>query len=129
LHNYFLHMQPVFGATNSKSSKIQTINQMGIFTIKVPLFRHRFQRLCFCYLPNTKSKWNKFKWEILNNSNYDNFRDGGGFSHLYVIICINILLKNQKCKKWIHKFIYKILTCFLAWKFPRHFSSTWGHKF
>jgi len=59
---------------------------VGIFTIKVPLFRHRTQGLCFCYLPNTKSKWNKFKWKILYNSNYDNFHGGGGFSHLYVIM-------------------------------------------
>ncbi len=38
----------------------------------------------FFYLPNIESKWNKFKWEILNNSNYDNFHDGGDFSHAYV---------------------------------------------
>ncbi len=40
----------------------------------------------FCYLPNTKSKWNKFNLKILYNSNYDNFHGGGGFSHPYVIM-------------------------------------------
>jgi len=59
---------------------------MGIFTIMVSLFHHRTQGLCFCNLPNTKFKWNKFKWKILDNSNYDNFHGGGGFSHLYVIM-------------------------------------------
>ncbi len=39
----------------------------GIFTIMVPLFHHKTPRFCFCYLPNTKSKWNKFKWEIFDN--------------------------------------------------------------
>jgi hypothetical protein len=50
------------------------ISIWGIFTIRVPLFHHKTQGFCFCYLPNTKSKWNKFKWKILDNSNYDNFR-------------------------------------------------------
>ncbi len=61
---------------------------LGIFKIRVSLFCHKIQGLCFCYLLNTKSKWNKFKWEILDNSNYDNFHGGGGggFSHLYVIM-------------------------------------------
>jgi len=58
----------------------------GIFTIKVPFFGHRIQGLCFCYLPNIESKCNKFKWEIMNNSNYDNFHDGGDFLHAYVIM-------------------------------------------
>jgi hypothetical protein len=53
----------------------------GIFTIRVPFFCHKTQRFCFCYFPNTKSKWNKFKWKIL-----DNFHGSGGFSHLYVIM-------------------------------------------
>jgi hypothetical protein len=58
----------------------------GIFTIKAPHFDHMIQGLCFCYLPNIESKWNKFKWEILDNSNYDNFHVGGDFSHAYVIM-------------------------------------------
>jgi len=33
-----------------------------------------------------KYKWNKFKWEILNNSNYDHFHGGGIFSHAYAIM-------------------------------------------
>jgi hypothetical protein len=59
---------------------------MGIFTIKVSLFGHRIQGVCFCYLPNIESKWNKFKWKILDNSNNDNFHGGGEFSHAYVIM-------------------------------------------
>jgi hypothetical protein len=56
---------------------------MGISTIKVHhFFATRLKDFVFCYLPNTKSKWNKFKWEILDNSNYDNFHGGGGFSYL-----------------------------------------------
>jgi hypothetical protein len=35
----------------------------SIFTIKVPLFWHMTQRLGFCYFPNIKSLWNKFKWK------------------------------------------------------------------
>jgi len=58
----------------------------SIFTIKVPLFGHMTQRLCFCYLPNIKSLWNKFKWKILDNSNYDNLHGGGNSSHAYVIM-------------------------------------------
>jgi len=59
---------------------------MGIFTIKVPLFDHMIQGFCFCYFPNIKSKWNKFNWELLDNSNYDNFQGGDDFSHVYVIM-------------------------------------------
>jgi hypothetical protein len=44
------------------------------------------QGLCLYYLPNIGSKWNKFKWEILNNSNYDHFHGGRDFSHAYVIM-------------------------------------------
>jgi hypothetical protein len=33
----------------------------GHFTIKVPLFDHMTQGLCFCFLSNIKYKWNKFK--------------------------------------------------------------------
>ncbi len=39
----------------------EKIDMMGIFTIKVPLFGHRTQGLCFCYFPNMKYKWNKLK--------------------------------------------------------------------
>jgi hypothetical protein len=42
------------------------------------------QGLCLYYLANIESKWNEFKWEILNNSNYDNFHGGGDFSHAYI---------------------------------------------
>jgi hypothetical protein len=28
---------------------------------------------------------NEFKWKILDNSNYDNYNDGGDFSYVYVI--------------------------------------------
>ncbi len=52
--------------------------------VGVPLFGHRTQRLCFCYLPNTKSTWNKFKFKILDNSNYKKNHGGGDFSHAYV---------------------------------------------
>ncbi len=71
---------------------------MGILTIKVPFFHHRTQGLCFCYLPNTKFKWNKFKWEILDNSNYDSFHGGGGFSHVYVNTH-KYFVKKPKMKK------------------------------
>jgi hypothetical protein len=66
--------------------RLGLILQRGIFIIKVPFFDHRTQGLCFCYLPNIKSKWNKFKWENLDNSNYDNFHGGDDFSHEYVIM-------------------------------------------
>jgi isopentenyl phosphate kinase len=56
------------------------------------------QGLCFCYLPNTKSKWNKFKSDILDNSNYDHVHGGGGFSHPYVIRH-KYFVKNHKCRK------------------------------
>ncbi len=58
----------------------------GIFTIRVPFVDHKIQALCFCYFPNIESKWNKLKWEILDNSNYDNFHGGGDFSHAFVIM-------------------------------------------
>jgi len=54
---------------------------MGIFIIKVPLFDHKTQGIFFGYFPNIKSKWNKFKWKILDNPNYDDFDGGGDFSH------------------------------------------------
>jgi hypothetical protein len=44
------------------------------------------QGFCFCYFPNTKFKWNKFKREILDNSNHDNFHGRGSFSHPFVIM-------------------------------------------
>ncbi len=59
---------------------------MGIFTIKVPFFDHSTQGLCFYYLLNIDYKWNKFKWEVLDSSNYDNFHGGNDFSHAYVIM-------------------------------------------
>jgi len=61
------------------------------------LFQHKTQ-LCFCNLPNIKSKWDKFKWKILDNSNYDNFHDGGDFSHAYVIMH-KYFDKKQKMQK------------------------------
>jgi hypothetical protein len=57
---------------------------MGRLTIKVPFFGHMTQRLCFCYLPNIKFKWNKFKCKTLDNLNYDNFHVGNHFSHAYI---------------------------------------------
>jgi hypothetical protein len=59
---------------------------LGIFIIRVSLFDHKTQGLCFCYLSNIESKWNKFKGEIFDNSNYDNFHGGHDFSHAYVIM-------------------------------------------
>jgi len=59
---------------------------MSIFIIRVPLFGPKIQRFCFCYLLNIESKWNKFKWKILDDSKYDNLHGGGDFSHAYVIM-------------------------------------------
>ncbi len=55
--------------------------------VKVHLFGHKIQIwICFYYLPNIESTWNKFKWNMLNNSNYNNFHGGDDFSHAYVIM-------------------------------------------
>ncbi len=62
------------------------ISIMGIFIIRVPFLVHRIQGFSFCYLPNIKFMWNKFKWKVLDNSNYDNLHGGGDFSHAFVII-------------------------------------------
>ncbi len=62
------------------------ILQRGIFTVKVTFFDHVTQGFVFVIFHNIKSKWNKFKWEILDNSNYDNFHGDGDFSHEYVIM-------------------------------------------
>jgi hypothetical protein len=75
----------------ARGAKIKVIFQglhmtCDIFTIRVPLFGHRIQGLCFCYLPNIKFKCNKFKREILDNSSYDHFHGGGDFSHAYAIM-------------------------------------------
>jgi hypothetical protein len=78
---------------------------MGIFTIRVPFFCHKIQRLFFCYLPNPKCKWNKFKWEVLDNSKFNNFHGGDGFSHAYVIMH-KYFVKKTKMQKWINKFLY-----------------------
>jgi len=78
-----------------KPSKMGNIRVHGIFTIRVPFFDHKTQGLCFCYLPNIKSKWNIFKWEILDNLNYNNFHGGGDFSHVYVIMH-KYFVKNPK---------------------------------
>jgi hypothetical protein len=59
---------------------------MDILTIEVPFFDHGTQGFCFYYLPNIEAKWNKFKWKILHDPNYDNFHGGGDFSHVYVIM-------------------------------------------
>jgi hypothetical protein len=101
---------------------------MGIFTIRVPLFDHKVQGLCFCCLPNIKSKSNKCKWKVLDNSNYDNFHGGGDFSHAYVITHTYFGKKPKMQKISTQVFIYNI-TCFLAWKFLANFANTWGHKF
>jgi hypothetical protein len=81
----------------------QKIMKLGTFTVMVLLFGHMTQGLCFYYLKK-KSIWNKFKWKILDNSNYANFHGGGDFSYAYVII-INILVKNQEYRKWINKLL------------------------
>jgi hypothetical protein len=60
------------------------VTSLGVFTMRVPFFDHRTQGLCFCYLPNIEL--NKTKWDVLDNSNYDNFHGGGDFSHVYVIM-------------------------------------------
>jgi len=52
--------------------------------MRVPFFDHTIQGLCFCYFPNIEL--NRTKWDILDNSNYDNFHGGGDFSHVYVIM-------------------------------------------
>jgi len=72
--------------------------KIGHIQIMVPLFHHGIQGFYFCYLPNTISKWNKFKWEILDNSNYNNFHGGDSFSHVYVIIH-KYFVKNPKMQK------------------------------
>ncbi len=59
---------------------------MSIFTIRVPFFGHMTQGLCFCYLWNIESRWNKFKWNILDVSKYDNLHGGGDFLHAHVIM-------------------------------------------
>jgi hypothetical protein len=58
---------------------------LGIFTIRVPFLGHKYQGICFCYLPNIESTWNKFKYENLHKSNCDNSYSNGDFSHAYVI--------------------------------------------
>jgi hypothetical protein len=88
---YFLAWTHVFmGRKQQKNEGLHYFSMWcwvkGIFTIRVPLFGHKTQGLCFCYLPNIKSKWNKFKQEILDNSNYHSFHGGGDFSHAYVIM-------------------------------------------
>jgi hypothetical protein len=64
------------------------------------------QGLCFCYFQNKKSKWNKFKWEILDNSYYDDFHNGGGFSYAYVIMHKYFVKKSKMQKMKIYKFLY-----------------------
>jgi hypothetical protein len=56
----------------------------GIFTIKVPFFEHKTQKLCFYYLPNIKFTWNKFKWKVLDNSNYDNLHGDMAIFHMHM---------------------------------------------
>jgi len=74
------------------------VNQMGIFTIRVPLFGHKTRVLSFCYLLNI-------------NLNEINLSEGYWIIQIMIIfmvvvifhmcmsLCINILVKNQKCKK------------------------------
>ncbi len=92
-----------------KEKRKEKVPLWGIFTITVPLFYHMIQGLCFCYLPNIKSKWNKFKWKMFNNSNYDNFHGGGVFSHAYVIMHKYFgkkpKMKKKKKKKYISFYI------------------------
>jgi hypothetical protein len=93
--------------SGKKKTQIKRKKKMalwGIFTTKVPFFDHRIQGSCFCYLPNTQFKWNKFKWEIFDNSNYDNFHGGGDFSRAYVIMH-KYFGKKKKYKKKVHTFL------------------------
>ncbi len=48
--------------------------------VKVPLFGHKIQGFCFCYLLNIKFTYNQFKCENLDNSNYDISYGDGHFS-------------------------------------------------
>jgi hypothetical protein len=41
-----------------KDGRVETFKYV---TIGAPFFDHMIQGLCICYLPNIKSKWNKFK--------------------------------------------------------------------
>jgi len=97
---------------------------MGIFTIRVPFFGHKTQGFCFCYFPNIKSTWNKCKWKILDNSNYDNFHSGGDFSHGYVIMHKYFGKKPKMQKISTYIFVYN-LTCFMHENFL-HMLLTFG---
>jgi len=59
------------------------------------IFLPQDSRILFLLSFKSKSKWNKFKWEILDNLNYDNFHGGGVFSHPYVIMH-KYFVKNPK---------------------------------
>jgi len=98
-----------------------------IFTIMVPLFGHKIQGLCFCYLPNIKSKWNKFKWEILNNSTYDHFHGGGDFSHAYAIMHTYFGKNKNANNEYISFYIQ--LNMFSCMKISCTFCWHLGHKF
>ncbi len=46
----------------------------------------------------------KFKWKILDNSNYDNLHASHDFSHAYVIMH-KYFGRILNAKKWIHKIL------------------------
>jgi hypothetical protein len=54
--------------------------------VRLPLFEHKTLGFHFCYLPNNFFRWNQFKGENLDDSNYDSSCGGGDFSHAYVIM-------------------------------------------
>ncbi len=100
--------------------------QLGTFAVGLLFFGQRIQRLCFCYLLNTKFTWNKFKCKILNKSNYINFHGGGDFSYMYVIMHQHFGKKSEMQKMNTSKFTNN-LTCFLAWLFFAHVADTWSY--
>jgi len=62
----------------------------------VPLFGHKTQGLCFCYLPNIKFTWNRIEVKKLNSSNLWSFAWWWWFFYMCMYLCINILVKIWK---------------------------------
>jgi hypothetical protein len=64
------------------------------------------------YLPNIKFTWNKFKWKILNNLNYDNLCGDGDFSHAYVIMHRYFGEKPKIKKEYISFYVqFDVFSC------------------
>jgi hypothetical protein len=87
--------------------------QLGTLTVGLLFFEQRIQGLCFCYLLNTKSTWNKFKCKILNNLNNSNFHDGGDFSHTNVIMHQYFGKKSEMQKMNTSNFINNLTCCMI----------------